>query len=94
MFDKEERKIRYRGDVRVEEVNKRYDVLTSHSMRHGYSKLLSNSGIKLDDVGKLMNQQSSDTIRSHYFHLDHSRILLDAFKILDNLEKTTTSTSE
>jgi integrase len=83
LFHKTTKRVRYRGTERIEEHIPRWDILSSHSFRHGYSHYLSLNGIHIDDIGELLNHSDSATTKRHYKHIEKDRITLQAVMALN-----------
>ena len=83
LFHNTTKRIRYRGNERIEENIPRWDILTSHSFRHGYSALLSAGGVDTDSIGKLLNHSSGATTKKHYEHFQRDALALRALDVLN-----------
>lgn len=83
MMHRMEKRVRYRGNDRVEEEIPRYKTITSHAGRHSYSHLLSLGGIDIGGVSQLMNHASPDTTNKNYKHILEEKLQYQALNILD-----------
>jgi integrase len=83
MMHRIEKRVRYRGNDRVEEEVTRYNAITSHAGRHTYSHLLLKSGLKIEEVSHLMNHASSETTDKNYKHLLEDQLEYRALGILN-----------
>lgn len=75
-------RVRYRGDQRVEEQVPRYMEITDHAARHTYSRILTEGGLSVDQVGELLNHASSETTNKHYKHMNENEIIARAYVVL------------
>lgn len=83
-FQYEIKRIRYRGTERVDQAMPRWQRLGTHAFRHGYSAYLTDRGASIDDVGQLLNHgPGSQTTKKHYQHIKEDKVILEAFKMLD-----------
>jgi integrase len=83
MMHRIEKRVRYRGNDRVEQEMPRYKSITSHAGRHKYSHLLSSGGIDLGGVSQLMNHASTDTTNKNYKHLLEEQLQMKALEVLN-----------
>jgi site-specific recombinase XerD len=83
IFQRECTKLVYSGNKITETKVNRYDMITLHSARHTYSRIMTSGGMSIDDVGKLLSHGSSETTRKHYQHVSDSARMVSALAILD-----------
>lgn len=82
-FHVEEKRIRFKGSEKVEQVFKRYDLITTHTARHSYSHYLMSRGMDVTSVSKLLNHSSSNTTDKHYKHFTQDELQYKAWQHLD-----------
>ncbi|WP_246516516.1 tyrosine-type recombinase/integrase [Salicibibacter cibarius] len=62
--------------------------LTSHSLKHTHTSLLTEAGVHLDEIMDRLGHKDDDTTRSVYLHVTKSRKKEAADKFSDLMKRT------